>query len=187
MVSARLLTSDSSSPFTKLLGIVLSSPITIGTTVTFMFQSFFSSLARSKYSLFALFDFHSVVHRDTKDHCSAGFLFSFFFFFFFFVGRELLLGLVVWPGLDDLFVSSNPREFYASHSFLCIYHLVVRLNFNLFHNFQSIAFPTQSCLVLDSFSIIIIIILIWDFFIPALGGFRVTASIFKSPGLFFVF
>ena len=34
-------------------------------------------------------------------------LFSFF---------KLSLGLVVWPGLGDLFISQNSREFYASHS-----------------------------------------------------------------------
>ena len=33
----------------KPLGIVPSAPITIGITVTFMFHSFFSSLAKSKY------------------------------------------------------------------------------------------------------------------------------------------
>ena len=53
MVSTYPLISKFSSPFINPLGIV---PITIGITVTFMFHSFFSSLARSIYlSLFLLF------------------------------------------------------------------------------------------------------------------------------------
>ena len=42
-------------------------------------------------------------------------LFSKFSFFFFFLFCWLSLGLVVWPRLDDPFVSQNPTEFYASH------------------------------------------------------------------------
>ena len=39
----------SSNPFTNPLGIVPSAPITIGINATFMFHSFFSSLAKSRY------------------------------------------------------------------------------------------------------------------------------------------
>ena len=54
MVSARPLISKSSSPFSKLLGIIPSISITNGITITFMFNSFLSSLARFKYlSLFS--------------------------------------------------------------------------------------------------------------------------------------
>ena len=49
MVSARLPISNSSSFLFKPLGIVPSSLITVGITVTLMFHSFFSSLARSRY------------------------------------------------------------------------------------------------------------------------------------------
>ena len=48
MVSARPLISNSSSSFTKPLEIVLSSPITIGIIVTFVFHCFLSSLPRFK-------------------------------------------------------------------------------------------------------------------------------------------
>ena len=55
MVSTHPLISKSSSLCTKPLGIVPSTPITIGITITLIFQSFFSSLGRYKYlSLFLL-------------------------------------------------------------------------------------------------------------------------------------
>ena len=54
MVFSRVLISISSSPFTNPLVTVPSALITIGITVTFMFHSFFNSLARSRYlSLFS--------------------------------------------------------------------------------------------------------------------------------------
>ena len=52
MVSTRSPTSKSSSPFNNPLVTVLKAPITIGIIVTFMFHSFFNSLARSKYLFF---------------------------------------------------------------------------------------------------------------------------------------
>ena len=52
VVSTRALISKSSSPCTKLLMTVPGAPITIGITVTFIFHSFFSSLARSWYLSF---------------------------------------------------------------------------------------------------------------------------------------
>ena len=52
MVSTRPLISESSSPCTNTLVTVSKPPITIGITVTFMFHSFFHSLARSGYLYF---------------------------------------------------------------------------------------------------------------------------------------
>ena len=49
MISAHLPISNSSSPLVSFRGIVPSASITVGITVTFMFHSLFSSLARSKY------------------------------------------------------------------------------------------------------------------------------------------
>ena len=54
IVSTRPLTSKSSRPFNNPLVTVPNAPITIGTIVTFMFHSFFNSLARSRYLLFSL-------------------------------------------------------------------------------------------------------------------------------------
>ena len=51
IVSTRPPTSKSSGPFNNPLVIVPRAPITIGTIVTFMFHSFFNSLAKSRYLL----------------------------------------------------------------------------------------------------------------------------------------
>ena len=54
MVSTRPVISKSSSPCTNPLVTVPRAPITIGIIITFMFHSFFNSLARSRYlSLFS--------------------------------------------------------------------------------------------------------------------------------------
>ena len=52
MVSTRSPTSNSSSPFSNPLVTVPKAPITIGIIITFMFYSFFKSLARSRYVSF---------------------------------------------------------------------------------------------------------------------------------------
>ena len=80
IVSTRLSTSKSSRTFNNLLVTVPKVPTTIGIIVTFMFHSFFNSLARSRYlSLFSdFFQFYSVVSRDSKVDNLADFLFFFF-------------------------------------------------------------------------------------------------------------
>ena len=57
MVSTRSLISKSSSLCTNPLVTVLSASVTIGITVTFMFSSFFGSLAKSEYLSLALLSF----------------------------------------------------------------------------------------------------------------------------------
>ena len=81
MVSAGPLISKSSSLFTNYLGIVPSTPITIGNTATFMFHSFlqFSGKYKLHISLFSFFSFHFVVLWHGRIHRSAGSLFFFFF------------------------------------------------------------------------------------------------------------
>ena len=78
-------------------------PITIGITVTFMFQSFFHFPWQSRgifRFIFVFSQFYSVVSRNSKVHNSATSL-----FFFTFCCCWLLQGLVVWPRLGDPFVS----------------------------------------------------------------------------------
>ena len=49
MVSIRLAISNTSSPLSKPLGIILSTPVTIGVTVALLYHRFLISLASSKY------------------------------------------------------------------------------------------------------------------------------------------
>ena len=61
IVSTRPPTSKSSRPFNNPLVIVPRTPITIGTIVTFMFHSFFNSLARSRYLSFFSLSFRLII------------------------------------------------------------------------------------------------------------------------------
>ena len=61
IVSTRPPTSKSSRPFNNPLVIVPNAPITIGTIVTFMFHSFFNSLARSRHLSFFSLSFRFIL------------------------------------------------------------------------------------------------------------------------------
>ena len=106
IVSVRPPISKSSRPFNNPLVIVPNAPITIGTIITFMFHSFFNSLARSRYLSFFSFSFRFILW-------SAGTVKSTILQIFFFCW--LLWGLVFWPGLGDPFVCQSPIGVYAWH------------------------------------------------------------------------
>ena len=97
IVSTRPPISKSSRPFNNPLVIVPNAPITIGTIVTFMFHSFFNSLARSRYLSFFSLSFRFILW-------SAGTAKSTILQIFFFCVCWLLWGLVFWLGLGDPFV-----------------------------------------------------------------------------------
>ena len=61
MVSTRPPTSKSSSPFSNPLVTVPNAPITVSIIVTFMFHSFFNSLARSRYLSFFSLSFNFIL------------------------------------------------------------------------------------------------------------------------------
>ena len=108
---------------------------------------FFSSLARSRY--LSLFRFILILLCGLPGRQSLLFcMFSFFIFLF----RWLSLGLVVWPRLDDPFVSKDHKRrlcfaFSRIDSGLCIYYCRIEFNFYLISS--RITFLTLSCL--DSF------------------------------------
>ena len=101
MVSTRPPTSNSSSPFSNALVTVPNAPITIGIIVTCMFDSFFNSLARSRYLSF----FSHSFSRPRQCYLFSGQpgqqsrLFCKFSLFCW-----LVWCLVFWPGLGDPFV-----------------------------------------------------------------------------------
>ena len=87
MVSTRLPTSKSSRPFNNPLVTVPKAPIIIGIIVTFIFHSFFNSLARLRYVSFFSHSFSYILW-------SAGTAKSTILQILFFV-----VGLVFWPRL----------------------------------------------------------------------------------------
>ena len=120
MVSTRHLILKSFSLCTNHLVIVMSAPFTIGyftqllsCTVFFFFFWFFSfnSLARSRYLSFVSLSFSFTLWWTWIANSTVWqVLFSFLFFFL------LSLGLVIWPRLNDLFVSQNTQIICAFHS-----------------------------------------------------------------------
>ena len=101
IVATHPLISKSSSPCNNPLETILSTPITIGIIVTFMFHSFFSSLAGSKYLSLCLLSFSFTLW-------SAGTAKSTSWQVFFFCWWSL--GLVIWPRLNDPFVSQKSQR-----------------------------------------------------------------------------
>ena len=77
IVSTRLPTSKSSSPFNNYLVTVSKAPITIGTIVTLMFDSFFKFPRKVEVLifLFVFFQFYSMVCRGSKINYFANSLF----------------------------------------------------------------------------------------------------------------
>ena len=92
MVSTRSPTPKSSRPFNNPLVIVPKAPITISIIVTFMFHSFFNSLARSRY-LFLFSHSFSFILWSVGTAKSTILQFFFFFFLFLFLFFFFFLGM----------------------------------------------------------------------------------------------
>ena len=132
MVSTRPPTSKSSSPFNNPLVTVPKGPITIGIIVTFMFHSFFNSLARSRYlSLFS----HSFSFILSSAGIAKSTILQIFFFFSF-------LLIIIRSGLladirGSVCISKSHRSLYVSFSrtgaVLCLYHLLAWSNLNFLY------------------------------------------------------
>ena len=141
MVSTRPLIFKSCSAFINPFVIVLSVPITIGIAVTFMLNSFFSSLTWSRYLfLFSLsFSFTMWSARTVKSTIRQ--VQSFFVDYH-----------QVWSRLGDPFVSENPTEFCVSRSPGripgCAFTVCSRVQTNFLQSFQWISFSTLSYLLL---------------------------------------
>ena len=137
MVSALLLISKFSSPFNKPLVIIPSTPITIGINVTFLFHSFFSSLAKSKYlSLFSLsFIFTLRSHRTVK---STILLVLFLLLLLLTITRTGLPAGIRWSVFDGFWLMHIP--------------FVYVVIFNFLHHSKLITSFTQSSLVLQFFA-----------------------------------
>ena len=147
IVSTRPLTSKSSRPFNNPLVTVPNTPITIGAIVTFMFHSFFNSLARSRYlSFFSLSLRFILWSAGTAKSTILQILFLLLI-----IMRSGLLAGIRWSVWMLKSHRSLCESFSRTGAGLCIYHLFVWSNWNFLHISQGITFPTQSCLALYSF------------------------------------
>ena len=144
IVSTRPQASKSSRPFNNPLVIVPNAPITIGTIVTFMFHSFFNSLARTRYLSF--FSHYPDVSLDSKVDNFANSLFLLLI-----IIRSCLLTGFRWSVCLLKSCRSLCVSFSCAGAELCIYHFLVWSNLNFLHISQWIILPTQSCLALYSF------------------------------------
>ena len=99
MVSIRPPSSKSSRPLNNSFVTVPKAPITIGTIITFMFHSFFNSLARSRY----------FSHSFSFILWSAGTVKSAILQVFFFCGGSSW-GLVFWLRLGDPCICQSPHR-----------------------------------------------------------------------------
>ena len=147
IVSTRPPTSKSSRPFNNPLVIVPNAPITIGTIVTFMFHSFFNSLARSRYLSFFPLSFRFILWPTGTAKST---ILQIFLFFIIIMWSGRLAG-IKWPVCMLKSHRNLCESFSRTGAGLCIYHLFVWLNWNFLHISQWITLPTQSCLALYSF------------------------------------
>ena len=132
MVSTCPLISKSSSPCNNPSVIVPRAPISIDITTTFMFHSFFNSLARSRYLSFFSLSFNFTRWSDVI--AKSTILQDRYFFFLIIIGSGCLAE-IRWSVRISKFQRSLSILFWAD-SGLCIYHLFVCSDFNFFHNFR---------------------------------------------------
>ena len=116
-------TSKSSSPFCNPLVTVSKAPITIGIIVTFIFHSFFSSLARSRYLSFFSHSFSFILWSTG----TAKFLLLLI------IIRFGLLAEIRWYVCMTKSHESLCVLFSRTGAVLCIYHLLVWSNLNFLH------------------------------------------------------
>ena len=146
IVSTRPPTSKSSRAFNNPLVTVPNAPITIGTIVTFMFHSFFNSLARSRYLSFFSLSFRFILWSAGTAKST---ILQILFLLLIIMRSGLLVG-IRWSVCMLKSHRSLCESFSGTGTGLCIYHLFVWSNWNFLHISQWITLPTQSCLALYS-------------------------------------
>ena len=142
-----LLISNCYNPFSTCLGTV---PITIGITVTFMFHSVFSSLARSKYLSIILLSFiFSLQSAGTAKSIKWQVPFFSLFVFSMITWSSLLVGIK-----RSICISKSQRMFLVSFcktdSGLFIYHLVIWSKFNYYHYYSRFSYQFDMWSFLES-------------------------------------
>ena len=157
IVSTRPPTSKSSRPFNNPLVTVPNAPITIGTIVTFMFHSFFNSLARSRYLSFFSLSFRFILWSAGTAKST---ILQILFLLLIIMRSDLLAG-IRWSVCMLKSHRSLCVSFSRTGAELCIYHLFVWSNWNFLHISPWITLPTRSCLTLYSFCANLLHSLMW--------------------------
>ena len=162
MVSTRPPTSKSSSPFSNPLVTVPNAPITIGIIITYMFHSFFNSLARSRYLSFFSHSFSFILWPPGTAKST---ILQVLFFFLIIIKSGLLTGI-----RRSVCMLKSHRSlcvaFSRTGAGLCIYHYYYYFYYYYYYSFR-----------------VFHISFIWSSFTRV----WVAASFLKSPGLFSVF
>ena len=128
IVSTRPPTSKSFRPFNNPLVTVPNAPITIGTIVTFMFHSFYNSLARSRYLSFFSLSFRFILwSAGTAKSTILQILFSFSFLFFFFFFFFFVNYYEVWSSGRDLVISLYVKVPYEFMRFIITIIIIINL------------------------------------------------------------
>ena len=128
IVSTRPPTSKSSRPFNNPLVILPKAPITIGANVTFMFHSFFNSVARSRYlSIFSHSFRCGQPGQQNRQFCKFS-----FFFLLIIISSGLLVG-IRWFVCMLKSHRSLCVSFSRTGAGLCIYHLLVWSTLKFLH------------------------------------------------------
>ena len=135
MVCTRPLTSKSFSPFNNPLVSVPKAPITIGKIATFVFHSFFNTLARSRYLSFFSHSFSFILRFAGTAKSTILLILSFILFYLFIylfflliIIRSALLAEIRWSVCMSKSHRSSCVLFSWTATGLCIYHLFVWSN-----------------------------------------------------------
>ena len=138
IVSTRPLISKSSRPFNNPLFIVPNAPITIGTIVTFVFHSFFNSLARSRYLSFFSLSFRFILSSTGTAKSTILQI----VFFLLIIMRSGLLARIRW---SVCILTSHRNSWRVVHiPFVCTVELKFPAHFPVDH----LADLVVSCLIL---------------------------------------
>ena len=141
LVSTSPPTYKSSRPFNDPLDTVPKAPITICTIVTFMFYSFFNSLARLRYLSFFSHSFRFILWSAGTSKSTILQFLCIYLFFVDYIRSGLLAGNR-WSVWMLKFHRSLCVSFSRTGAGLCIYHLFVWSNLSFLHISLWIIFPT---------------------------------------------
>ena len=145
IVSTRVLITSSSSPLTNSLVTLPSAPITVCTTVTFMF-----SIPKQGPGTYLSFRLPSILLWSSGTVEYTNRQVRLFFFCFFTITRSGRMAEIRWSVCILKSQEIMYDRFSTTNIGFCICNLFALWNLNFLHNSHWITFPIQSCLLLYS-------------------------------------